>query len=389
MNRTLLAPRFELVVLVPNEQDDLDQSVRRLHRYLTERFDEPWQLTIAVAASCDATLATACRLVDELDHAEAVPLAPRLDRKALRAQWSASPAEVVAFVQLAPDSDLDLLLAPLTPRAEAAPDNGRLWNRRSALLVVGGAGLTALLAACGSSKNVSSATTAAANVTTAPTTTTKATSTAPRATTAAVTTSTGATATSVVLAPEMTEGPYYLDLNLVRSDVTEDREGAPLALNFTVVDLSSGTAINGAAIDIWHCDANGLYSGFASASASANSGGSTSDDGTFLRGTQLTDASGKAAFATVYPGWYQGRTVHIHVKVHVSGKVIHVGQLFFDDAFTDTVYAATAPYSSRSARGTRNANDSIYSGGGAQSTLVVAKSGSAYTATMTMGVKSA
>ena len=63
--------------------------------------------------------------------------------------------------------------------------------------------------------------------------------------------------------------------------------------------------------------------------------------------------SGKATFATIYPGWYQGRTVHIHVKVHVSGKVIHVGQLFFDDTFTDAVYAATAPYSSRSARATR------------------------------------
>jgi protocatechuate 3,4-dioxygenase beta subunit len=256
-------------------------------------------------------------------------------------------------------------------------------NRRSALLVAGGAGLTALLAACGSSTNVSSATIAVTTNTTAPTTNT----TAPAASSA--TTSATATPTSVVLAPEMTEGPYYLDLNLVRSDVTEDRPGAPLALNFVVADSSTGAAINGAAIDIWHCDANGLYSGFVSASASANSGGSTSDDGTFLRGTQLTDASGKAAFATIYPGWYQGRTVHIHVKVHVSGKVIHVGQLFFDDTFTDTVYSATAPYSSRSARATRNAGDNIFSGGGAQSTLLVAKGGSGYTATMTMGVKSA
>jgi protocatechuate 3,4-dioxygenase beta subunit len=380
MNRTLPGPKFELVVLASNQQDDLELSVRRLHRYLTERFDERWQLTIAVAAACDGTLATACHLVDELEHAEAVPLPIHPDRKALRAQWSTSPADTVAFVQLAPDSDLDLLLAPLTGRI---PDVGRLLSRRSALAVVGGAGLTALLAACGSSKNVSSATTAT------PTTTAKATNTTAPASSATTpaTSAAAATPTSVVLAPEMTEGPYYLDLDLVRSDVTEDREGAPLALNFSVVDLSTGAAINGAAIDIWHCDANGLYSGFVSASASANSGGSTSDDGTFLRGTQLTDASGKAAFATIYPGWYQGRTVHIHIKVHVSGKVIHVGQLFFDDTFTDAVYAATAPYSSRSARGTRNADDGIYRGGGDQSTLVVAKSGSGYAATMTMGVK--
>jgi protocatechuate 3,4-dioxygenase beta subunit len=380
MQRTLLAPRFELVVLVSNEQRDLDQSIRRSHRYLTERFDEPWQLTIAVAASCPNSWATACRVVDELEDAEAVPLPIHRDRKALRAQWSTSAADTVAFVQLAEDSDLDVLLAPLTPRAESAPDDVRLMNRRSAMLVVGGAGLTALLAACGSSKSASSATTATGNVTTtAPTTS------ATTAATAAVT----SMATSAVLAPEMTEGPYYLDLNLVRADVTEDREGAPLALNFAVVDTSTSAPVNGAAIDIWHCDANGLYSGFVSASASANSGGSTSDDGTFLRGTQLTDASGKAAFATIYPGWYQGRTVHIHVKVHVSGKVIHVGQLFFDDTFTDIVYGANAPYSSRSTRSTRNVDDNIFSGGGAQSTLLVAKSGSGYAATMTMGVKSA
>ncbi|TML08513.1 MAG: intradiol ring-cleavage dioxygenase [Actinobacteria bacterium] len=191
----------------------------------------------------------------------------------------------------------------------------------------------------------------------------------------------------------MTEGPYYLDLDLVRRNIVEDRTGAAFALNLVVVDVATQKPIQGAAVDIWHADANGAYSGFVSASASANGGGGAgrsstgSDTSTFLRGTQLTDTSGNVSFATIYPGWYTGRTVHIHVKVHVSGKEIHTGQLFFDDTFTDTLYASTAPYSSRGARNVRNANDSIYSGGGAQSTLLVQKASSGYAAILSMGVK--
>ena len=137
----------------------------------------------------------------------------------------------------------------------------------------------------------------------------------------------------VALTPEMTEGPFYLDLDLVRNDITEDREGVSLALNLVVIDVNSGAPVEGAAVDIWHCDADGLYSGFVDASASANSGASDlSDSGTFLRGTQITDASGAVTFATIYPGWYQGRTVHIHTKVRADGGDIHTGQLFFDDS---------------------------------------------------------
>ena len=196
----------------------------------------------------------------------------------------------------------------------------------------------------------------------------------------------GSTATPVVLAPEMTEGPYYLDLDLVRSDVTEDREGARLALTLVVLDAATGGAVEGAAVDIWHCDANGLYSGFVSQSAGANGGGDTSDDGTFLRGTQLSDSTGAVTFTTIYPGWYRGRTVHIHVKAHVGGREIHTGQLFFDDAFTDEVYAATEPYASRGERQVRNDGDGIYAGGGADSTLAVTQAGDGYTATLPMGV---
>jgi protocatechuate 3,4-dioxygenase beta subunit len=189
----------------------------------------------------------------------------------------------------------------------------------------------------------------------------------------------------------MTEGPYYLDLDLVRSDVREDRTGAPLVLDFVVVDVAGMTPVNGAAVDIWHCDAEGVYSGFVAAStgggSGAGGGGSGSDDSTFLRGTQVTGADGRVSFTTVYPGWYRGRTVHIHVKAHVSGKEIHTGQLFFDDDFTDTLYASTSPYSSRTGRDTRNAKDGIFAGGGDVSTLEVASAGSGYRASVPMGVR--
>ena len=222
---------------------------------------------------------------------------------------------------------------------------------------------------------------------------------------------------AVALAVEMTQGPYYLDLNLVRPDIREDRVGVPLALDLTVVD-PTGAPVKDAVVDIWHCDANGVYSGFVSASTTSNGGagggggqGGTppsggpgaggrggagnpgaatkSDDSTFLRGSQLADAAGKVSFTTIYPGWYTGRAVHIHVLVHVGGKVTHIGQFFFDDALTDKVYAASAPYSARPARDLRNAADGIFQGGGAASVLPATASGDGYRAALTMAVKPA
>src|SRR5262249_807243 len=105
----------------------------------------------------------------------------------------------------------------------------------------------------------------------------------------------------------------------------------------------------------------------------------------FMRGIQKTDASGVARFTTVYPGWYMGRTVHIHVKVHVGGAVVHTGQLFFNDTLTDKVFTA-APYASRGDRDVRNAQDSIYVNGGKRSLLRMAKNGTGYTGSIAMGV---
>jgi protocatechuate 3,4-dioxygenase beta subunit len=181
---------------------------------------------------------------------------------------------------------------------------------------------------------------------------------------------------SCVLTPEMTEGPFFVEGDRVRRNITEGKPGLPLALRLTVLDVSTCKPIKGAAVDIWHCDAGGDYSG-----TSVQSSGTR----TFLRGIQRTNRNGVALFKTIYPGWYPGRTVHIHVKVFLGGRTVHTGQLFFPDTLTDAVYRR-APYSSRGARTTRNASDSIFLNGGRRSLLKLAKSGSGYVGRITMGV---
>ena len=182
-------------------------------------------------------------------------------------------------------------------------------------------------------------------------------------------------AVSCVLTPEQTEGPYYIAGEKYRRNITDGRPGVPLFLRLRVVDASTCKPIAGAAVDIWHADAIGVYSGFGAGAKSR----------TFMRGIQKTDANGLARFRTVYPGWYQGRTVHIHVKVHLGGNVVHTGQLFFPDAVTDTVYEA-APYNTRGARDMLNAQDSIFVNGGKKSIVAVKKSAAGYVGTITMGV---
>jgi hypothetical protein len=177
-----------------------------------------------------------------------------------------------------------------------------------------------------------------------------------------------------VLAPEQTEGPYYVDDAAIRRDVTEGKPGVPLTLRLTVVNVASCKPIKGAAVEIWHCDAGGVYSGV------------QGDTGMFLRGVQRTDAKGVALFRTIYPGWYQGRTVHIHTTVHLGGNVVHTGQLYFPDALTDAVYRRS-PYNRRPSRSPRNAGDSIYRNGGKRSTLKLVRRGAAYAGSITMGVQ--
>jgi len=180
-----------------------------------------------------------------------------------------------------------------------------------------------------------------------------------------------------VLSPEMTEGPYYVAADAkIRKDIRAGQPGTPLALKLGVANVASCKPVKGAAVDIWHASAGGVYS---------DEQQNDTVGQTFLRGVQKTNANGIATFTTIYPGWYQGRTVHIHVKVHISGNVVHTGQLFFNDALTDAVFQK-APYASRPNRTTRNANDSIYVNGGSRSLLTVKKQGAGYVATIWMGV---
>lgn len=180
-----------------------------------------------------------------------------------------------------------------------------------------------------------------------------------------------------VLTPEQEEGPFYVDLARVRRSIVEDRPGVPLALELTVVDASTCEPIRDAAVDVWHCDALGVYSGEPSEGSAGR---------TFLRGIQLTDASGLAEFATVYPGQYPGRTTHIHLKVRLGGRqsddtysgghVTHTGQLFTDDRRDEEVFAL-APYDRSAAALTPRDADGVFRyQGGSSAVLDLGPAGS-------------
>lgn len=227
--------------------------------------------------------------------------------------------------------------------------NGRLTRRR-VLAWAGGLGLAAFLPGCSDDGAGGEA-----SPTTVPTTT---------------------TAVDCVLTPELTEGPYYLDLDRVRSDITEGQEGMPFDLRVLVVDADGCKPLKDAAVDVWHCDAVGVYSGV------------EGNSGTFLRGIQMTDADGVARFRTIFPGWYQGRAVHIHLKVHLGGSETFTGQLFFEDSVLATVYA-TEPYSSRGGADTSNSTDGIFAQSGGSTIVDVKVSGDSCSGSVTLGVEPA
>lgn len=211
------------------------------------------------------------------------------------------------------------------------------------------------------------------------------------------------------LAPELTVGPYYVEGEKIRRDITEGKAGIPLRLRVTVLDARRCTPLRNAAVDIWHCDARGYYSGYTANDPDADFGpprdgaggpggpggprgrggpggprGGGPDRGpppggegfspptdqmTFLRGLQFTDARGVAEFVTIYPGWYFSRAIHIHTKVHVQGQaqaahyagghVAHIGQFSFPEEMTDRV-AIEAPYRGRKLVRTRNDTDTVF-----------------------------
>jgi protocatechuate 3,4-dioxygenase beta subunit len=166
---------------------------------------------------------------------------------------------------------------------------------------------------------------------------------------------------------EQDEGPYYRDAQPERRDVVEDREGLALQLGIRLI-RGDGSPAQNSAVEIWQCDALGRYSGFPPpqlatvVSADTAPRGSYLAEQTFLRGRQRTDSAGSVEFRTIYPGWYPGRTVHIHLIVHADEKVF-TSQLYFPDDVTDEVFAS-APYADRSGRDTTNATDAIFPTGG-------------------------
>jgi protocatechuate 3,4-dioxygenase beta subunit len=262
-------------------------------------------------------------------------------------------------------------------------------TRRRALAVAGGTVAAGGLATAGYQSAFADTTT--------PTTTT----------TTATATSSASSGTCMQLMSSVTEGPYYLDGALVRKDITEGKSGVPLTLRLTVVDATDGcTPVPGAAVEIWHCDAWGYYSGYTTAnpggSAPAESeDGSTADDKTYLRGYQVANANGVVKFETIVPGWYTPRTCHIHLKVHTGGekedgtyeggKVNFTGQLFFDDEIAESIFALE-PYSKHTGSYTKLADDMVYDGGGASSGLLTLKAvhkndpSKGYKGSLTLGI---
>jgi protocatechuate 3,4-dioxygenase beta subunit len=195
-----------------------------------------------------------------------------------------------------------------------------------------------------------------------------------------------------ILTPKQTEGPFFVDERLERSDIRVDpsdgsvKSGVPLRLTFHVSAIRGAgcNPVSGAIVDVWQCDAIGVYSAVNDPESQSTAGRN------FLRGYQVTQADGSARFTTIYPGWYPGRTVHIHFKVRVSAKSGRgqelTSQLYFDDELTDRIHAQS-PYAGKGQRTVRNQRDGLFRNGGSQLMLSPIQSGAGYTATFDIGLQ--
>jgi protocatechuate 3,4-dioxygenase beta subunit len=243
---------------------------------------------------------------------------------------------------------------------------GRVLSRREVLSFFGFAGASSLLAACqplGTGMGAERATVVAIGQSPAA----QATLTAEAAAAAAANAQAAGevvAAPACIARPANSQGPFFFDVRLDRSDIRADpatgvvKAGAPLALTFRVSQVTANacTPLAGAVVDVWHCDADGLYSGVADRRADTSAAA-------FLRGYQRTDAGGTAAFTTIYPGWYPGRTIHIHFKIRTDPDAPQgydfTSQLYFDETINDQVMALP-PYNTRGPRSTLNAQDGLF-----------------------------
>jgi protocatechuate 3,4-dioxygenase beta subunit len=250
---------------------------------------------------------------------------------------------------------------------------GRLLSRREVLALFGAAGAALLVACAGEAPAAAPASVATQ---------------APAGSSSGTVAAAAATAVpACVVVPALTEGPYFVDEKINRSDIRSDpstgavKAGSLLTLTFNVGRVSGNacTPLEGATFDIWHCDALGVYS-------------DTSDPGfntvgqKFLRGYQVTNAAGRVQFTTIYPGWYQGRATHIHFKVR-TGNAEFTSQFFFDDTLSDQVHVQGA-YAQKGASGRlQNARDNIYQQSNGLLTLNVERAAEGYAASFDIGIR--
>ncbi|MFC8722024.1 protocatechuate dioxygenase [Kitasatospora sp. NPDC057198] len=287
------------------------------------------------------------------------------------------------------------------PAQDHDHDEGRRVSRRRALAGISSIGLGALLAACSGSGG---------GATSARTTTGADAPISPQASTTEDLTGLFADANTCSLTAQTTQGPYYFDADKIRSDIREDREGVRLRLAVRVQDSETCEALPNAVVEIWHCDASGKYSGAEQLSTGGggtgggpgggggtppqgaptgappsgaptgappsggpdmgNGGGgggandgmadlTPQDDKRYLRGAQVTNQDGIVEFTTVWPGWYSGRTVHVHAMVHINNERTLTTQMMMDESLNTAVFAK-APYSTHTGRDTFNDGDGIY-----------------------------
>ncbi|MEO6675748.1 MAG: intradiol ring-cleavage dioxygenase [Pseudomonas sp.] len=190
--------------------------------------------------------------------------------------------------------------------------------------------------------------------------------------------------TVCLLSPEQIAGPYFRNPKLIRRNISEGQDGIPLVLRLAIVDAMTGEPVSGALVDIWHCNARGAYSGWSliNPDLEVDSGDigaiARTDDDTYLRGGQFSDNSGIVRFTTIYPGFYAGRALHLHVAVRITGgnnyleerHVAWVGQLYFPEVASRSVLSAKE-YKGRSVSPLSNSQDHHYMMGGEASTLTV------------------
>lgn len=247
---------------------------------------------------------------------------------------------------------------------------GHVVTRREAIILLGAAGAS-IITGCSTGQSTPASSSQTADASNAQT---------PNATS-------GGAPQGCVVRPAQTEGPYFVDEKLNRSDIRSDpsdgtvKPGTPLEVTFVVSQLGKGTCtpVAGAVVDVWHCDAEGVYSDVRDPSFDTRGK-------KYLRGYQVTDAAGRAKFVTVYPGWYQGRAVHIHftVRTNPAATAAHqfTSQIYFDDAVNEKVLSQP-PYTSKGPPDQRmkNERDGIFRQGGSQLVLPVTSTGNGYAGT--------